>query len=78
MQSRTGAVPAVVAQPPQLDRYRSPHLVRSLLELLITAGPLVLLWLLAWTITTHGHLWGLLFTVPAVAWCSACSRRQWA
>ena len=67
MHFRTDAVPAVVAQPPQLDRYRSPHLVRSLLELLITVGPLVLLWLLAWTITTHGHPWGLLFTVPAAA-----------
>ena len=67
MQSRNDATPADVDSPPRLDRYRTPNVGRSFVEILITAAPLVALWLLAWIITTHGHPWGLLFTVPAAA-----------
>ncbi len=50
-----------------LREYRSPRLLRSLIELLITAVPLALFWALAWITLDAGHWWGFLFTVPAAA-----------
>ena len=37
------------------------------MELAVTAGPLVLLWALAWLTVEHGHWWGVMFTLPAAA-----------
>ncbi len=47
-----------------LARYRAPNPVRSIIELVMTAGPLVLLWLLMWA--TLDRYWVcLLLAVPA-------------
>jgi fatty acid desaturase len=47
-------------------RYREPSLSRSLLELVVTAGPFVLLWLLAWAAVALAYWWlGLLIAIPA-------------
>ena len=48
-----------------LTRYREPNNVRSVSELVITAGPLALLWLLTWAALDAGYWSGLLLTVPA-------------
>jgi acyl-lipid omega-6 desaturase (Delta-12 desaturase) len=37
------------------------------MELAVTAGPLALLWALAWLTVEHGHWWGVMFTLPAAA-----------
>ena len=49
----------------RLRPYRTPDTFRSLVELAITLGPLVLLWVLAWASLQHGWWWGVLFTLPA-------------
>ena len=46
-------------------RYRSPKAVRSVVELLITAAPLFLIWAIAWIAMGHGQGWAILLTVPA-------------
>jgi acyl-lipid omega-6 desaturase (Delta-12 desaturase) len=48
-----------------LARYRSPRSARSIIELVITAGPFVLLWLLMWVSLDLGYWVGLLLAVPA-------------
>jgi omega-6 fatty acid desaturase (delta-12 desaturase) len=48
-----------------LVRYRAPNLARSIIELVITAGPLVLLWSLMWATLDLGYWLGLLLAVPA-------------
>jgi omega-6 fatty acid desaturase (delta-12 desaturase) len=48
-----------------LARYRMPNLVRSIVELAITAGPLVLLWWLMWATLDLGYWLCLLLAVPA-------------
>jgi acyl-lipid omega-6 desaturase (Delta-12 desaturase) len=45
--------------------YRAPSLARSIIELVMTAGPLVLLWLLMWATLGRGYWIGLLLAVPA-------------
>lgn len=50
-----------------LARYQRPSHRRSLLELLITAIPLTLLWATAVFAVGHGWWWGVLLTVPAAA-----------
>ena len=62
----------VVAGPPEargwtqiLARYRSPSPVRSIVELVITAGPFVLLWFLMWTTIDLCYWVSLLLAVPA-------------
>jgi acyl-lipid omega-6 desaturase (Delta-12 desaturase) len=45
--------------------YRAPNLARSIIELVITAGPLVLLWFLMWATLDLGYWLSLLFAVPA-------------
>ena len=48
-----------------LARYRTPSPARSIIELVITAGPLVLLWFLMWETLDLGYWVCLLFAVPA-------------
>jgi omega-6 fatty acid desaturase (delta-12 desaturase) len=48
-----------------LARYRAPDARRSLAEIVATAGPLALLWLLACAALERGWWWGLLLTLPA-------------
>jgi omega-6 fatty acid desaturase (delta-12 desaturase) len=48
-----------------LARYRAPSLARSIIELIITAGPLVLLWFLMWASLDRGYWLCLLLAVPA-------------
>ena len=48
-----------------LARYRVPSLPRSIVELAITAGPLVLLWVLMWATLDLGYWLCLLLAVPA-------------
>ncbi|MFL6796164.1 MAG: fatty acid desaturase [Xanthobacteraceae bacterium] len=48
-----------------LARYRVPNHARSIVEIVITLGPLVLLWVLAWAAYRFGYWWlTLLITVP--------------
>jgi len=48
-----------------LARYRAPNPTRSIVELVITAGPLVALWFLMWVTLDLGYWPGLLLAVPA-------------
>src|SRR4051795_7051363 len=48
-----------------LARYRAPNPTRSIVELVITAGPLVALWILMWVTLDLGYWPGLLLAVPA-------------
>jgi acyl-lipid omega-6 desaturase (Delta-12 desaturase) len=48
-----------------LARYRVPSLRRSIVELAITAGPLVLLWYLIWVTLDLGYWLCLVLAVPA-------------
>ena len=48
-----------------LARYRTPSSTRSIIELVITAGPLVLLWFLMWATLDLGYWVCLLLAVPA-------------
>jgi omega-6 fatty acid desaturase (delta-12 desaturase) len=48
-----------------LAPYRAPSCMRSIVELVITAGPLVLLWLLMWATLDLGYWLYLLLAVPA-------------
>jgi omega-6 fatty acid desaturase (delta-12 desaturase) len=48
-----------------LNGYRRPELRRSILELLLTAGPLIALWLLAWFALSISVWLTLLITIPA-------------
>jgi omega-6 fatty acid desaturase (delta-12 desaturase) len=45
--------------------YRTPSSTRSIIELVITAGPLILLWFLMWTTLDLGYWVCLLLAVPA-------------
>ena len=62
----------VVAGPPEargwtriLARYRSPSSARSVIELVITAGSFLLLWVLMWASLDRGYWVCLLLAVPA-------------
>ena len=48
-----------------LTRYRSPNAARSLVEILITFGPFVLLWAATWLGIYFGYWISLLLAVPA-------------
>ncbi len=50
---------------PVLARYREPSCVRSIVELVITAVPFVVLWILMWAALGTGHWVSLLLAVPA-------------
>ena len=48
-----------------LARYREPRHLRSILEILVTVVPFILLWLLMWTTLQVGYGLYLLLTIPA-------------
>src|SRR6266567_4069575 len=48
-----------------LARYRAPSPMRSIVELVMTAGPLILLWFLMWATLDLGYWLCLLLAVPA-------------
>jgi acyl-lipid omega-6 desaturase (Delta-12 desaturase) len=48
-----------------LTRYRTPSPMRSIVELVITAGPLILLWFLMWATLDLGYWLCLLLALPA-------------
>jgi omega-6 fatty acid desaturase (delta-12 desaturase) len=48
-----------------LARYREPNHARSLLELLITAGPFAVLWVAMWAALSVGYWLALMISVPA-------------
>jgi acyl-lipid omega-6 desaturase (Delta-12 desaturase) len=48
-----------------LARYRTPNPARSIAELIVTAGALILLWSLMWTTLELGYWFCLLLAVPA-------------
>jgi omega-6 fatty acid desaturase (delta-12 desaturase) len=50
---------------PALARYRESNYTRSVIELVITAMPFALLWILMWTSLDAGYWIGLLLVVPA-------------
>jgi omega-6 fatty acid desaturase (delta-12 desaturase) len=50
-----------------LSRYRQPRTSRSIFELLVTAGPFAVLWLLAYLCLSHGIWLGFVVAVPAAA-----------
>ena len=51
-----------------LAPYQSPSLFRSLLEIALTAGPLLLIWTAAWAAFFNGLWWlALLLSIPAAA-----------
>src|ERR1700756_4409411 len=58
-------VPDAHCWPQILARYRTPSLARSIIELIITVGPLVLLWSLMWVTLDLGYWLCLLLAVPA-------------
>jgi acyl-lipid omega-6 desaturase (Delta-12 desaturase) len=53
------------AEVPVLTGYREPSFARSMLELLVTAVPFVLLWILMWSALDAGYWLCLLLAVPA-------------
>ena len=66
-QPQLGSPPDAASWVRVLARYRDPDMRRSVWNLVITAAPLALLWLLAWIALDRGHWWGLVLTVPAAA-----------
>jgi acyl-lipid omega-6 desaturase (Delta-12 desaturase) len=50
---------------PILARYRESNCARSTVELVITAVPLVILWIVMWAALTTGYWICLLLAVPA-------------
>lgn len=50
---------------PILARYRDPEFKRSLFEIIVTAGPLFLIWGVAAAAVKAGWWWGLLLAFPA-------------
>jgi len=48
-----------------LSRYRETDCTRSVFEVVITAGPFALLWVLIWAALDAGYWVGLLLAVPA-------------
>ena len=49
---------------PILNRYREPSRARGLVELAITAGPLIALWTTAWLLYSFGFWWASLLLAP--------------
>jgi acyl-lipid omega-6 desaturase (Delta-12 desaturase) len=49
-----------------LASYREPKTARSIFEIIVTVGPLLALWVIAWALHAHGWWWAaLLLTIPA-------------
>jgi acyl-lipid omega-6 desaturase (Delta-12 desaturase) len=51
--------------PRVLAQYREPNRLRSVYEIVVTGGPLIVLWLLAWSTLSVSYLLTLIFAVPA-------------
>ena len=51
----------------ELAPYRRPSRLRSLFELMVTAGAFILLWWLMWLVLDHGYWLSLLLAVPTAA-----------
>jgi acyl-lipid omega-6 desaturase (Delta-12 desaturase) len=65
---------AVAAEAPEakawgriLARYREPSHARSLVEILVTAAPLALVWTAMWAALTLGHVWLYVLLIPPAA-----------
>ena len=57
-----------------LAAYREPIHVRSLVEILVTAAPLALVWTAMWAALALGHVWlYLILILPARAASSSAS-----
>ena len=65
MPALTSAAPDARALTQTLARYRAPNPVRSIVELIITAGPLIVLWFLMWATLDLGYWLSLLLAVIA-------------
>jgi acyl-lipid omega-6 desaturase (Delta-12 desaturase) len=65
MPALTSAAPDARALTQTLARYRAPNPMRSIVELIITAGPLIVLWFLMWATLDLGYWLCLLLAVPA-------------
>src|ERR1700716_3258007 len=65
MPALTSAAPDARALTQTLARYRAPDPIRSIVELVITAGPLIVLWFLMWATLDLGYWVCLLFAMPA-------------
>jgi omega-6 fatty acid desaturase (delta-12 desaturase) len=65
MPALTSAAPDARALTQTLARYRAPNPIRSIVELVITAGPLIVLWFLMWATLDLGYWLCLLLAVPA-------------
>lgn len=61
----TERTPEIRATARMLARYREPDSARGVLELAITAVPLVIIWVLIWAALDHGYWFALLLEVPA-------------
>jgi omega-6 fatty acid desaturase (delta-12 desaturase) len=48
-------------------RYRTPSTWRSVLEILVTATPLFVIWVFAWIAVGRGQWWAIALSVPAAA-----------
>jgi omega-6 fatty acid desaturase (delta-12 desaturase) len=58
--------PAAVAWSKTLAPYREAKTARSIFEIIITAGPLLAVWAVAWALHAHGLWWAALpLTIPA-------------
>ena len=64
-ESNLRSMPDPTEWTPILARYREPSCARSMLELVVTALPLVLLWTLMWAALDTGYWLCLLLAVPA-------------
>ena len=58
-------LPDIRALPQLLARYREPDSARAVLELVITAVPFLLIWVVIQSAFSHGYWLGLLLEVPA-------------
>ena len=65
MPALTSAAPDARALTQTLARYRAPNPLRSIVELIITAGPLIVLWFLMWATLDLGYWLCLLVMVPS-------------
>lgn len=67
LQEAQSAGPAIAAREwaKTLAKYREPSPIRSVLELLVTAGAFAALWFLAWTLLSLSYWLSLLAVIPA-------------
>jgi omega-6 fatty acid desaturase (delta-12 desaturase) len=58
--------PSATAWSKTLAPYREPKTSRSIFEIVVTVGPLLAIWAVAWALHAHGWWWAaLVLTVPA-------------